>query len=119
MKTDYLDLVQFHISPSRQTLEENGALDALLELQTAGRVRFIGMSGTLPHLRDHITMGVFDVFQIPYSAVEREHEAIIAAASKAGATAAAPPKAHRQRESRPGCIGTAGGKPGSTTCSME
>ncbi len=25
MKTDYLDLVQFHISPSKQTLEENGS----------------------------------------------------------------------------------------------
>jgi aryl-alcohol dehydrogenase-like predicted oxidoreductase len=30
-------------------------------------------------------MGVFDVFQIPYSAVEREHEAAISAASEAGA----------------------------------
>ena len=84
MKTDYLDLVQFHISPSKQTLEENGALDALLELQKAGKVRFIGMSGTLPHLRDHIAMGVFDVFQIPYSAMEREHETIIATAAAAG-----------------------------------
>jgi aryl-alcohol dehydrogenase-like predicted oxidoreductase len=37
MKTDYLDVVQFHISPSRQTLEEDGALDALLQLQAAGR----------------------------------------------------------------------------------
>jgi aryl-alcohol dehydrogenase-like predicted oxidoreductase len=71
MKTDNLDLVQFHISPSRQTLEENGALEALLELQAGGKVRFIGMSGTFPNLRDHIAMGVFDVFQIPYSAVER------------------------------------------------
>jgi hypothetical protein len=44
-------------------------------------VRFIGMSGTLPNLRDHIAMGVFDVFQIPYSAVEREHEAAIATAA--------------------------------------
>src|SRR5499427_8939293 len=85
MKTDYLDVVQFHASPSRNTLEEHGALDALLELREAGKVRFIGMSGTLPHIVDHIAMGVFDVFQIPYSAVEREHEAIIAAASKAGA----------------------------------
>jgi aryl-alcohol dehydrogenase-like predicted oxidoreductase len=85
MKTDHLDLVQFHISPSRQTLEENGALEALLELRAAGKVRFVGMSGTLPHLRDHIAMGVFDVFQIPYSAVEREHEAAITAAAKAGA----------------------------------
>ena len=50
MKTDYLDVVQFHASPSRQTLEEHGALDALLELREAGKVRFIGMSGTLPHL---------------------------------------------------------------------
>jgi aryl-alcohol dehydrogenase-like predicted oxidoreductase len=85
MKTDYLDVVQFHSSPSRQTLEEHGALDALLELREAGKVRFIGMSGTLPHLIDHIAMGVFDVFQIPYSAVEREHEAAIATAAQNGA----------------------------------
>jgi aryl-alcohol dehydrogenase-like predicted oxidoreductase len=85
MKTDYLDVVQFHISPSRQTLEENGALDALLQLQAAGKVRFIGMSGTLPNLRDHIAMGIFDVFQIPYSAVEREHEDAISRAAEAGA----------------------------------
>lgn len=85
MKTDYLDVVQFHSSPSRQTLEEHGALDALLELKAAGKVRFIGMSGTFPHLMDHIAMGVFDVFQIPYSAVEREHETAIAAAARQGA----------------------------------
>ena len=85
MKTDYLDVVQFHASPSKQTLEEHGALDALLELREAGKVRFVGMSGTLPHLTDHIAMGVFDVFQIPYSAVEREHEGAIASAASKGA----------------------------------
>jgi aryl-alcohol dehydrogenase-like predicted oxidoreductase len=85
LKTDYLDVVQFHQSPSRQTLEEQGALKALLELKEAGKVRFIGMSGTLPHLTEHIAMGVFDVFQIPYSAVEREHEEAIAAAARSGA----------------------------------
>jgi aryl-alcohol dehydrogenase-like predicted oxidoreductase len=84
MKTDYLDVLQFHISPSKETLEENGAVEAVLELKAAGKVRFIGMSGTLPHLRDHIAMGVFDVFQIPYSAMEREHEAAISAAALAG-----------------------------------
>ena len=31
MKTDYLDVVQFHSSPSRQTLEEHGALEVVLE----------------------------------------------------------------------------------------
>lgn len=85
MRTDHLDVLQFHISPSRQTLEEHGALETVLELKRAGTVRFIGMSGTLPHLPDHIAMDVFDVFQIPYSAVEREHEALITAAAKAGA----------------------------------
>src|SRR4029077_16985045 len=85
MKTDYLDVVQFHASPSRQALQEHGALEALLGLREAGKVRFIGMSGTLPHLIDHIAMGIFDVFQIPYSAVEREHEAAIATASQKGA----------------------------------
>ena len=85
MKTDYLDVLQFHISPSRKTLEEHGALETVLELKRAGTVRFIGMSGTLPNLPDQIAMGVFDVFQIPYSAVEREHEALITAAAKAGA----------------------------------
>ena len=60
-------------------------LDALLELQAAGKVRFIGMSGTFPNLRDHIAIGVFDVFQIPYSAVEREHEDAISEAAEAGA----------------------------------
>ena len=31
MKTDYLDLVQFHISPSKQTLQANGSVDALMD----------------------------------------------------------------------------------------
>jgi len=84
MRTDYLDVLQFHISPSRKTLEENGALATLLELKRSGTIRFTGMSGTLPNLADHIAMGVFDVFQIPYSAVEREHEALISAAAREG-----------------------------------
>ncbi len=43
------------------------------------------MSGILPNLPDHLAMGVFDVFQIPYSAVQREHEELITAAAAAGA----------------------------------
>ncbi len=86
MKTDYLDVVQFHGgSPPRALLEERGCVDALIDLQRQGKVRFIGMSGTLPNLRDHMDMGVFDMYQIPYSALEREHEEVIADASEAGA----------------------------------
>jgi len=85
MRTDHLDLVQFHASPSRTTLEDNDSVAELEALRDEGTIRFLGMSGTLPNLTDHIAMGVFDAFQIPYSAVEREHEDAISAAAKAGA----------------------------------
>jgi aryl-alcohol dehydrogenase-like predicted oxidoreductase len=83
--TDRLDLVQVHMSPSRATLEQDHTVETLHELQAEGKVRFIGMSGILPHLPDHIAMGVFDVFQIPYSAVQRDHEQLITEAAEAGA----------------------------------
>ena len=85
LQTDYLDLVQFHHSPSRAQLEENGGLAALQELQRQGKVRFIGMSGTLPNLPEQLELGVFDVFQIPYSLLQRDHEMIIGQVAAADA----------------------------------
>ena len=85
LRTDRLDLVQVHMSPSRATLAENHTVETLQDLQAEGKIRFIGMSGILPDLPDHIAMGVFDVFQIPYSAVQRDHEDLITAAADAGA----------------------------------
>jgi aryl-alcohol dehydrogenase-like predicted oxidoreductase len=85
MKTDYLDLVQFHGSPSKQALEQEGAVQTLQELKKQGKVRSIGSSSTLPDLPDLIRMDVFDCFQIPYSALQREHESAITEAAKAGA----------------------------------
>lgn len=84
MKTDYLDVVQFHSSPSKEMLEEHGAVEAIAELQQQGKVRHLGMSGTLPNLPEQIDMGVFDVLQIPYSAMERRHETLISQAAAAG-----------------------------------
>ena len=85
LRTDRLDLVQVHMSPSKATLEENHTVETLQDLQAAGKVRFIGMSGILPNLAEHIAMGVFDVFQIPYSAVQRNHEELITDAAGTGA----------------------------------
>ncbi len=85
LRTDYLDLVQVHMSPSQATLEEHRTVETLRDLQAEGKLRFIGMSGILPNLPDHLAMGVFDVFQIPYSAVQRDHEDLIAEAAGAGA----------------------------------
>jgi aryl-alcohol dehydrogenase-like predicted oxidoreductase len=85
MNTDYVDLLQFHASPSVEQLNEHGAIDCVRDLQRQGKVRFIGMSGTIPNLKDQIDLGVFDEFQIPYSAMEREHEDLISQAHDAGA----------------------------------
>jgi aryl-alcohol dehydrogenase-like predicted oxidoreductase len=85
LHTDYLDLVQVHLSPPRSEMETSGTLEALESLRAEGKVRFIGMSGTLPNLPDHIAMGVFDVFQIPYSALQPDHDELISRAANAGA----------------------------------
>ncbi|MGH9086679.1 MAG: aldo/keto reductase [Acidimicrobiales bacterium] len=85
LATDRLDLLQVHMSPSRSQMEADGTVEAMQELRSEGKVRFLGMSGTSPNLSDHISMGVFDVFQVPYSAVQREHEDLITAAADAGA----------------------------------
>jgi aryl-alcohol dehydrogenase-like predicted oxidoreductase len=85
MRTDYIDIVQFHQSLTRKMWEAEGALEELLRLRYEGKLRFVGVSGILPNLVEQIDSGVFDVFQIPYSALQREHEDIIAKASAAGA----------------------------------
>jgi aryl-alcohol dehydrogenase-like predicted oxidoreductase len=85
LATDRIDLVQVHMSPSKATLEENRTVETLKELQAEGKVRFIGMSGILPDLPDHIAMNVFDAFQIPYSAVQRDHENLVTQAADQGA----------------------------------
>ena len=83
--TDRLDLLQVHMSPSQAQMEADDTVETIVSLRDEGKVRFLGMSGILPHLPDHIAMGVFDVFQIPYSVVQREHEDLITAAVEAGA----------------------------------
>src|SRR4051794_28860057 len=85
LQTDHLDLVQVHMSPTRKLIEAEDTIGTLQGLRDEGKVRFIGMSGTLPNLPDHIAMGVFDVFQIPYSVLQREQEILITAAAEGGA----------------------------------
>lgn len=82
LQTDHLDLVQFHRSLTQAQFEQDGALQEALKLRDEGKVRFVGVSGTLPEIWEQIDMGVFDAFQIPYSALQREHEAVIAKAAE-------------------------------------
>ena len=84
MRTDYVDILQLH-NPDVETTEKSGVVDLLKELKTSGVVKHIGCSSTSPHLATYIDWGVFDVFQIPYSALERQHENLITKAAEAGA----------------------------------
>lgn len=84
MKTDYVDVMQLH-NPSVEQCEEGDLVAALQEMKELGKVRWIGISSTHPHLETYIGWGVFDVFQIPYSGLEREHETLIQTAADAGA----------------------------------
>jgi len=84
MQTDHVDLLQLH-NPAVEQCEEAGLVNILEELKAEGAVRFIGCSSTTPHLPTYIGWGVFDVFQIPYSALQRVHENWITKAAESGA----------------------------------
>jgi aryl-alcohol dehydrogenase-like predicted oxidoreductase len=84
MKTDYVDVMQLH-NPSVEQTEQGDLVAVLQEMKQQGKVRWIGCSATHPHIESYIQSGVFDVFQIPYSALERHHEDAITQAGSAGA----------------------------------
>lgn len=83
MKTDYVDVIQLH-NPSVEQCEEGHLVEALEEMRDQGLARWIAISTTVPHLPTYLEWGVFDVFQIPYSALQRTHETWITKASEAG-----------------------------------
>ena len=83
LKTDYVDVMQLH-NPTVEECESGGLVEALEEMRQQGKVRWIGISTTLPHLPAFLRWGVFDTFQIPYSALQREHETWISKSAHAG-----------------------------------
>ena len=80
---DSVDVMQLH-NPGVAECEAGGLVDALQEMRRNGQVRFIGVSTMLPDLPTYLDWGVFDVMQIPYSALERGHEEWITRAGEAG-----------------------------------
>lgn len=83
MKTDFLDLLQFHGGPPDEQRDE--AIQAMLDLRREGKARFIGVSTELPQIASFIESGYFDAFQFPYSALEQEHEPVLDQAAQANA----------------------------------
>jgi len=84
LKAGYVDLLQMH-NPTVEDVESGRLVEALEEVRKAGKTRFIGVSSTAPHLASFADSGAFDTFQVPYSAVERRHEAMIGYAADLGA----------------------------------
>jgi aryl-alcohol dehydrogenase-like predicted oxidoreductase len=80
---DRVDILQLH-NPTVDDVEAGGIVNALNDIRTQGMTRWIGVSTTLPHLPAFLESGAFDVMQIPYSALQREHEEWITKAAQAG-----------------------------------
>ena len=84
MRTDHVDLLQFH-GGDAETLEREGLIDLLTSFRDQGMIRFIGSSSSLPHLTGMIDLDVFDTFQIPYSCLAPQHHDLITRAAESGA----------------------------------
>lgn len=84
MKTEYVDIWQLH-NPTVEQVVAGDLVKVMEQVKAAGKTRWIGVSSTLPNIMTFIEWGVFDTFQIPYSALERAHENVITAAAQAGA----------------------------------
>ena len=83
MHTDVIDIMQLH-NPTVEECERGDLVNVLKEMKQQGKIRFMSISTTLPHLPTYLEWGAFDTFQIPYSALERTHEEWITRAAKAG-----------------------------------
>src|SRR6195952_2174969 len=56
MKTDYVDLMQLH-NPSVEQVEAGDLVAALKEMKEQGKVRWIGISSTHPHIETYVNWG--------------------------------------------------------------
>jgi aryl-alcohol dehydrogenase-like predicted oxidoreductase len=83
LKTDHVDILQLHNS-TPDDVRTHDSINTLKEIQAQGKTRFIGISTVLPYIEEFMEMGIFDTFQIPYSAMEPEHEDVIRRAAEMG-----------------------------------
>lgn len=81
LRTDYLDLFQFHNVRTQEDLDivlgDKGALKAVKELQAKGVIKEIGITSHSVDLLDTaLDTGEFSTIQYPYNPVERQGEAV-------------------------------------------
>ena len=78
-----IDIIQLH-NATVEDCESGGVVESLNDIRDQGMVKWIGASTTLPDLPTLLKWGVFDVMQIPYSALQRKHENWITKAASEG-----------------------------------
>ena len=84
MKTDHLDLVQFH-SCDVSVLERGEVVEALLEAKRVGKTRFVGYSGDNEAAQWAVESGLFDTLQTSFSvADQRARTGLFGAAKSRG-----------------------------------
>lgn len=89
LRTECIDLYQLHNVRTeeeyRKVIGEDGALKALREAKTEGKIRHIGItSHDLNTLDKAIESGYFETIQFPYNPVERQAEELFEKANKLG-----------------------------------
>lgn len=84
LQTDYVDVLQFH-GGSADDLVRDGLIELLEEFRQQGRIRHLGVSSSLPQLEGMVALGVFESYQIPYSCLEPQHDALLHRVAMQGA----------------------------------
>ena len=85
LKTDYIDLYQFHYVKDKYSYDTimgtDGSYNALLELKKEKTIRHIGLASHNPFvITQGIGDGIIDTIQIPYNIIENDSREIINAA---------------------------------------
>ena len=84
LRTDHVDIWQLHNAPV-DAVDGAELLAVMHEVQAAGKVGHVSISSTRPDIETYIERRAFATYQIPYSALQREHEVVIGQAAAAGA----------------------------------
>lgn len=83
LRTDYIDLYQVHnpnMAQLDQVVAKGGALEALLEAKSAGKIRHIGLTAhSVEVFEKALNMDWVETIMFPYNIVENQGERLIAA----------------------------------------
>ncbi|MDR3166451.1 MAG: aldo/keto reductase [Treponema sp.] len=76
LKTDYIDVYQFHNPPNYpRPGDGTGLYEAMLTAKAQGKIRFIGITNhRLPIAREAVESGLYDTLQFPFCYLSDEQE---------------------------------------------